>query len=188
MAIGRGHILVRAMLVILDDTGTRHAVSLMPPTVENPRGYHRFVGGSVNLGETTEAAVRREVREELAAEVELLHYLGAVESIFRIHGELGHEVAFVYAGRIDPPVPREGGELVENDGERLPVMWRDLRRDAGDRDAGDPAERGAGDGGEADGLPGEVRTVLPLYPEAVLPLLRGAARAHGQKGGGSWSG
>ena len=52
MSIDRSVIRVKAMLIALNDDHTAHAVSLNRPTVENPQGYHRLVGGSVELGES----------------------------------------------------------------------------------------------------------------------------------------
>ena len=46
--------------------GTAHAVSVNAATAENPGGYHRLIGGNVEVGETHIDAVRREVREELS--------------------------------------------------------------------------------------------------------------------------
>ncbi len=54
------------------------------------------VGGGVELGETSEEAVIREIREEIGAEVTDLHHLGTLENIFTFEGELGHEIVFVY--------------------------------------------------------------------------------------------
>lgn len=64
----------------------RHAVSVNPPTSENPAGYHRLIGGGVELGETHRDAIVREVDEELGATIRDLSLLTAVESIFHIDG------------------------------------------------------------------------------------------------------
>lgn len=122
--IDRSYIRVKAMLIAPNDEGTAHAVSLNRPTAENPHGHHRPIGGGVELGETHRDAIVREVDEELGATIHDLTYLSAVENIFRINGELGHEVVFLYAGRLDPrPVPT-GATLTEIDGSVVPVVWR----------------------------------------------------------------
>lgn len=135
---------VKAMLVAPDDAASTHAVGVYPPTRENPRGYHRLIGGGVDLGESHEAAVVREVREELGASIRDLTYLDVVESIYTLDGRPGHEIVHVYTGRLDPEPAREGAELAETDGSRLPVVWRPVD----DRD--EP---------------------LPLYPLAATRLL-----------------
>lgn len=122
--VDRSHIRVKAMLIAPNDDGTAHAVSLNPPTVENPAGYHRLIGGSVELGETHRDAVVREVDEELGAGILDLTFVSAVESIFEIDGTLGHEVVFLYAGRLDPSPAPTGATLTEADGSVVPVVWR----------------------------------------------------------------
>lgn len=124
MSVDRSHIRVKAMLVIPDAEGSRHLVSRNQPTDENPRGYHRLVGGSVELGETHREAIVREVDEELGARILDLTYLGMIENIFRFNGELGHELVALYSGRLDPAPPDDGGTLTESDGSVVPVVWR----------------------------------------------------------------
>jgi ADP-ribose pyrophosphatase YjhB (NUDIX family) len=60
--------------------------------------FYRFVGGSVKFGETTEKALRREIREELNSEIENLKFLQVVENIFTYEGEKCHEIIFLYKG------------------------------------------------------------------------------------------
>ena len=145
MPIDRSVIRVKAMLLAPSPDRTAHAVTLNPPTEENPAGYHRLVGGGVELGETAHEAVQREVDEELGAVVRDLTLLSTVESIFRIDGVLGHEVVFLYSGRLDPQPAPTGAVLTESDGSVVPVVWRPI-------DDGDEP--------------------LPLYPAAVVPWVQ----------------
>ena len=146
----RSCIRVKAMLIAPNAAGTAHAVSLNVPTAENPSGYHRLIGGSVEPGEKHRAAIEREVREELGASIRDLTFLAPVENIFRIDGEPGHELVFVYTGRLDPEPAASGATMTEIDGTGLPVVWRPI-------DDGDES--------------------LPLYPAAVAVLVRGLIRA-----------
>ncbi|MFT4135134.1 NUDIX domain-containing protein [Microbacterium sp.] len=82
------------------------------------------MGGSVELGETHHEAIVREVDEELGARILDLVHLGVVENIFRIDGELGHELVALYTGRLVPAPADEGGTLTESDGSVVPVVWR----------------------------------------------------------------
>jgi len=61
--------------------------------------YHRPVGGSLRFGETSEQAVRRELREELGVELHDLRLLGVLENIFSCEGQQAHEIVFVYEAR-----------------------------------------------------------------------------------------
>ncbi|MBK8470438.1 MAG: hypothetical protein IPL45_11850 [Actinomycetales bacterium] len=51
------------------------------------------------------------MREELGASIRDLVYLGVVESISSMNGRVGHEIVFVYSGRIDPEPAREAPSL-----------------------------------------------------------------------------
>ncbi|MGL3150029.1 NUDIX domain-containing protein [Microbacterium sp. A82] len=124
MSVNRSYIRVKAMLVVPDPDGSRHLVSVNAPTVENPAGYHRLVGGSVELGETHREAIVREVNEELGARIVGLNHLGMIENIFRFNGEVGHEIVALYSGTLDPTPAEEGGTLTESDGSVVPVVWR----------------------------------------------------------------
>lgn len=124
MDVDRSFIRVKAMLIAPDADGAAHAVTLNSATAENPAGDHRLIGGSVELGETHRDAIVREVEEELGAAVLDLSYLGSGENIFRINGTLGHEIVFLYSGRLDPLPPDAGGTLTESDGSVVPLVWR----------------------------------------------------------------
>lgn len=58
--------------------------------------YGRLLGGRVESGELAEDAVRREMQEELGADVTVLRRLGVVENLFRHDGRAFHEVIFVF--------------------------------------------------------------------------------------------
>lgn len=115
------------MLVAPNDDFTAHAVSLNPPTAENPAGYHRLIGGGVELGEIHRDAMVREVGEELGATVRDLTFVTTVENIFRIDGTLGHEIVFLYVGRLDPSPALTNASLTESDGSVVPVVWRPIK-------------------------------------------------------------
>ena len=112
------------MLIAPKDDLSAHAVSVHPPTVENPTGYHRLIGGSVELGESHRDAIVREVHEELGATIDDLAFLAAVENIFLIDGRPGHEIVFLYSGRLEPEPASLGASLIESDGSIVPIAWR----------------------------------------------------------------
>lgn len=122
--VDRSHIRVKSMLIAPNDDRTAHAVSLNPATRENPDGYHRLIGGSVELGESHRDAILREVHEELGATIQDLTFLATVENIFRIDGAVGHEIVFLYVGRLDPLPSPTDAVLTEIDGSTVPVVWR----------------------------------------------------------------
>lgn len=129
MSVDRSAIRVKAMLIAPNEDLSAHAVSLNAPTAENPNGYHRLIGGSVELGETHRDAVIREVLEELGTAVHDLDFLAAVENIFYMDGVLGHEIVFLYTGRLHPLPAKIGATLTEIDGSVVPLVWRSLADD-----------------------------------------------------------
>lgn len=129
MPVDRSFIRVKAMLIAPNADHTAHAVSLNAPTAENPAGYHRLIGGSVELGEPHRDAIVREVDEELGAAVHALTFLATVENIFRIDGTLGHEIVFLYSGRLDPLPATANATLTEIDGSVVRVVWRSFREE-----------------------------------------------------------
>jgi ADP-ribose pyrophosphatase YjhB (NUDIX family) len=138
------------MLIAPNGDLSAHAVTVNPPTAENPRGYHRLIGGSVELGESHRTAIIREVDEELGAAIQDLAFLSTVENIFEIDGVTGHEIVFVYSGRLDPQPPLQNAVLTERDGTVVPIAWRSFL--------------------DAD-------ESLPLYPGEVAPWVQRVAQS-----------
>ncbi len=126
MTVDRSAIRVKAMIIAPNSDLTAHAVSVNAPTAENPRGYHRLIGGGVELGESHHDAIVREVDEELGATVHDVDFLAALENIFRMNGAAGHEIVFLYSGRLDPFPAAAKASLTESDGSVVPVVWRAL--------------------------------------------------------------
>jgi ADP-ribose pyrophosphatase YjhB (NUDIX family) len=85
-------------------------------------------GGGVKFGETSEEALRREIREELDTEIENPRLLDVIENIFTFNGRQGHEIVFVYDARLVDislySVDQFTGH--ESNGECYNVIWLDL--------------------------------------------------------------
>ncbi|HIK44474.1 MAG TPA: NUDIX hydrolase [Leptolyngbyaceae cyanobacterium M65_K2018_010] len=94
-------------------------------------GFARPLGGGIDFGETSAAAVVREIREELGAAITAVRLLGIVESIFDYEGKPGHEIVFVYDGRFVDESLYGQEELAVVEGKRqFTAVWRsrqDLR-------------------------------------------------------------
>ncbi|WCE06871.1 NUDIX hydrolase [Pseudomonas sp. JBR1] len=92
------------------------------------RSFCRPLGGGVEFGETSHAAVRREIREELGVELAEVKLLGTLESLFSYAGRPGHEVVLVYAAEFADRQLYAEAELPgqESDGEAFVATWRSL--------------------------------------------------------------
>jgi 8-oxo-dGTP pyrophosphatase MutT (NUDIX family) len=91
--------------------------------------YCRPLGGGVEFGELGRATLKREMREELSAEITNECYLGTLENLFSVNGERGHEIVLIYrADLLDAALySQKYMEAVEDDGSRHPVIWATLK-------------------------------------------------------------
>ena len=62
--------------------------------------FYRVPGGHVEFGEHAVEAVRREIMEELNSDIEDLVFHEVVENIFEYQGVPGHEIVFMFTGRL----------------------------------------------------------------------------------------
>jgi 8-oxo-dGTP pyrophosphatase MutT (NUDIX family) len=89
--------------------------------------YYRPLGGGVEFGETTEQALKREIKEEIAEEISDLKLLTVLENLFTLEGKPGHEIVYVYDGRfLDESAYRRDSFTVKEETETLKASWRRL--------------------------------------------------------------
>jgi ADP-ribose pyrophosphatase YjhB (NUDIX family) len=107
------------------------------------RAFYRPLGGGIEFGERSDQAVRRELREELGAEVRELRLLGVLEEVFRFRGEPRHELVFAYEVSLEDPLWYDRPSFdIDDEGEPLRAVWVKPPTDG-----------------------------RPLYPEGLLDLL-----------------
>jgi ADP-ribose pyrophosphatase YjhB (NUDIX family) len=122
---------------------------LVAPGFDHVKGqrFYRPLGGEVEFGERAEEAARREIHEEIGAEVEDLRLLATFENIYVYRGRPGHELIWCFEGRLADRGLYEQDEIMAEEGEAaFVVQWVPL----------DTFRSGE----------------TPLYPEGLLELLR----------------
>jgi ADP-ribose pyrophosphatase YjhB (NUDIX family) len=83
-------------------------------------------GGRTRLFEAAQAALRREMREELGAQVKVGRLLWMVENFFRDRGERHHELGLYFLMSLDPSSPlygHEGPFAGDEEGLALEFRW-----------------------------------------------------------------
>jgi ADP-ribose pyrophosphatase YjhB (NUDIX family) len=108
---------IRATALALPLDGRRLLVETGTDDVKGER-FYRLIGGGIEFGETGEEAIRRELREELDAEVAEVEYLETIENIFVYRGKRGHELCRIYRIRFSDRSLSEREELDRYDRER----------------------------------------------------------------------
>jgi ADP-ribose pyrophosphatase YjhB (NUDIX family) len=78
--------------------------------------FYRPLGGEIDFGERAEDAVRREIREELGAEIEDVRLLAVTENIFTFLGANGHELVWSFEARFTDPSYYEGDVVLCDEG------------------------------------------------------------------------
>lgn len=86
---------IRPIAICLFRHGNRILVSEGFDTVKQSY-YYRPLGGGIEYGESSKAAVLREIQEELGVEAEKVQLVCVIENIFTYEGEQGHEIVFVF--------------------------------------------------------------------------------------------
>src|SRR3989344_7456403 len=81
--------------------------------------YYSLPGGHVEFGEAAEVALRRELMEELGAEVKSAQFIGSHENIFDQEGQCRHEFNFVFLAVLESNEVRAAEDHIE-------FAWQDI--------------------------------------------------------------
>lgn len=141
---------IRATALCLIRRGDEILVSEGYDHVKKER-FFRLLGGGIEFGELGEDAARRELREEIGADAEVVGYLGTVENIFVYEGSPGHEIVRIYECELADPRLYEQDEWEAHELDRPRGVYRLSWRSPAEFRGG--AER--------------------LYPDELLPLIEG---------------
>lgn len=141
---------IRAKVICVFRNGNRILVGdAYDPTKDEV--FYCPPGGRIEFGETSEVALRREMKEELAVDIESPRLLGVLENLFTFDGEPGHEIVFVYDAQLRDKslYDADGFGGTESDGHTFSARWIDLDAIGAD--------------------------TPPVYPEGLVDLLKRSA-------------
>lgn len=90
--------------------------------------FYRPLGGGVEFGERVMDALRREMREELGAEIVGVRLLQVMENLFVFNGAPGHEIVWMHdAAFVDPTFYARDEIVIDENGTRGRAVWKSLR-------------------------------------------------------------
>lgn len=90
--------------------------------------FFRPLGGEIEFGEKASDALRREMQEELGADITNIRFMGVLENIFVFNGEPGHEIVMLFEGEFTDQSIYQQGILTANEdnGMLMNVWWMPL--------------------------------------------------------------
>lgn len=60
------------------------------------KDHYCLPGGRIEIGESSEQTIKREIYEELGKEIEITGYLATIENFFEVENKKYHEIYFLY--------------------------------------------------------------------------------------------
>lgn len=111
----------KALAAILNDAG---GLLVQCDTHES---FYRLPGGSIEMGETAELTVIRELQEEFGIRVFVEGLVAVVENRFQAAGALCHEVALVHRASIEPAFMTPETRFLHLEHNDIQLVWRELR-------------------------------------------------------------
>lgn len=87
------------------------------------------LGGSLQFGEYSWEAIRREIRHELGEEIKNLTFIGPAEEVKRDGAQTGHEILFMFEGEFANPdsYRKQQFEGATPNGEAVQAVWKPIR-------------------------------------------------------------
>ena len=153
-------------MITFDDSDRRFTLRIAGVAMDGDRvllhqipgdGFWALPGGRCELGESSAETLRREMMEELGAEVEVGNLLWVMENFFQLHGMTFHEVGLYLAMRFPDEwlATHRDGPFLGKEG-NIPLTFRWFDRAALDEVVYYPTFLGQ----EMNDLPAEPRHVV----------------------------
>ena len=95
---------------------------------QNGATFYVPLGGGIEFGETSQAAIVREIQEEIGAEISDIKFLGVLENLFWYGGAPCHEVIFIYDAKFVDLSFYEKAAIIgqETNGLEIIAAWQKL--------------------------------------------------------------
>lgn len=58
--------------------------------------FHALIGGRIKYYESSDSAIKREIKEELGIECDNIHFLTTIQNFYEYQGTSMHEILFIY--------------------------------------------------------------------------------------------
>lgn len=86
--------------------------------------FYRLLGGTIELGETSIDALKREFMEEIGAEINIVNYIACLENIYSINGITRHELTQLYeAELVNESLYEKESIPVNENGRKSEAKW-----------------------------------------------------------------
>lgn len=96
--VEKGQVRVGARAIIVNSPGDRFLLEKNHGARDQ---YLNFIGGGLELGESLEACLEREIKEETNAQITRLQYLFVVENFITFKGEITHGLGHYFEVEVD---------------------------------------------------------------------------------------
>lgn len=96
----------------------------------NDEIFYRPLGGAIEFGEYGEQALKREIREEIQAEIEDITLLTVFENLFTYEGKMAHEIVLVFDGTLVDGSLYKKNLIVQEDDDnqtKFKAYWKSLK-------------------------------------------------------------
>lgn len=94
------------------------------------KDHYCLPGGRIEIGESSEQTIKREIYEELGKRIELIGYLATVENFFEMENKKYHEIFFIHKMEFENEEDKKIDYTMHNlEGkEYLQYEWLELNR------------------------------------------------------------
>ena len=76
--------------------------------------HYALIGGRIEIGESSDETVKREIMEELGKKVEITGYVATIENFFEMQGSKYHEILFIHRGEFVDPEDKKIEHTLKN--------------------------------------------------------------------------